>query len=157
MKFLRTVRLDVSDENVFPLAAQKDEWALTGTFAFSDVDPEALSKREILAFRNGWLGTESFGHSTFVLIDEITDKQFQSLVMRVAEYIFKYFGAPDMDLAIKAARGEAESAAGLCGHPFGTMLSIDRSFTDDGINERCHVIQNNNENTHTKIWSIIED
>lgn len=157
MKFPRTVRLDGSDENVFPLAAQKDEWALTGTFAFSDVDPDELSKKQILAFRNGWLGTESFGHSTFVSIQEISDKHYQSVVSSVADYIFKYFEAPDMNLAMKAARGEVEFAVELCDYPIGTMLSIERSFTDEGISERFHVIQNQNENTHTKIWSIVDD
>ena len=157
MKFLCTVRLDVSDENAFPLAAQTDEWALTGTFAFADTEPERLQKKEQLAFRNGWLGTNSFGRATFVLIKEISDEQYQLVVSRLAEYIFKYYGAPDIFVAIEAARREVEFAAGLCEHPIGTMLSIEREFTDNGISERFQVIQNQGEGMHAKIWSLVED
>jgi hypothetical protein len=157
LKFLSTIRLDVSDENVFPLAAKIDEWALTGTFIFSDINPVSLSKKEMLAFRNGWLGTKSFGHSTFVLIKEISEKQYQSVVSSLAEHIFKYYGAPDMDLAMKAARGEVEFAAELCDHPIGTMLSIERAFTDNDISESFRVVEKQKEKTHTKIWSIVDE
>ena len=43
MKFPRTIRLDVSDANAFPLAAQPEEWAGTGTFAFADAAPAAMT------------------------------------------------------------------------------------------------------------------
>lgn len=157
MKFLRTTRLDVSDENVFPLAASIDEWALTGTFIFSDVSPETLSNKEMLAFRNGWLGTDSFGHSTFVLIQEISNKQLQSVISSLADHIFKYYGAPNIELATKAAQSEVEFSAELCEHPIGTMLSIERTFSDRGITESFRVVQNQKETMHTKIWSIEED
>jgi len=157
LKFISTVRLDVSDENVFPFAAQAGEWALTGTFVFSDAEPEVLSKKEQLAFRNGWLGTNSFGRSTFVLIKEITDEQYELVVSRLAKYIFELYGAPNMNVATKAAHSEAAFAAGLCEHPIGTMLSIERAFTDDGISERFHLIQSQDNDMHAKIWSIVED
>ena len=41
MKLARTIRLDVSDTNVFTAAAKPGEWAVTGTFAFADSDPIA--------------------------------------------------------------------------------------------------------------------
>ncbi len=157
MKFLRTTRLDISDENVFPLAANIDEWALTGTFIYSDVSPESLSRKEMLAFRNGWLGTDSFGHSTFVLIQEISNEQLQSVISRLADYIFKNYGAPNLNLATKAAREEVEFSAELCEHPIGTMLSIDRTFSDKGITESFRVVQKQGGDVHTKIWSIVED
>ena len=96
MKFLRTVSLDVSDEKVFPLAAKSDEWALTGTFAFVDSVPEDLSKKERLAFRNGWLGTNSFGRATFALIKEISNEQYELVVLRLGEHIYKHYGAPNL-------------------------------------------------------------
>ena len=73
MKFPRTIRLDVSDANAFPLAAEPEEWAVTGTFAFADADPAAMTGKEQLAFRNGWLGTDSFGRSTFIQVSVIPD------------------------------------------------------------------------------------
>jgi len=157
LKFPRTIRLDVSDENAFPVAADAEEWALTGTFAFADAEPGALSNKEQLAFRNGWLGADSFGRATFVLVAEISDEQFEAVVLRLAEHIFEHYGAPDMLAAAEAARGEARYAADLCDHPIGTMLAIEREFTDDGVAERIRVIPQQDESMHAKIWSIVED
>ncbi len=72
MKFTRTIRLDPSDVKVFPLAAEPGEWAVAGTFAFADTEPAALSRKEQLAFKSGWLGTGSFGRSTLVQVVYIT-------------------------------------------------------------------------------------
>jgi hypothetical protein len=157
MKFPRTIRLDVSDENAFPLAAGAEEWALTGTFAFADADPAALSNKEQLAFRNGWLGADSFGRATFVLVAEISDEEYEAVVSRLAGHIFEHYGAPDMLAAAEAARGEARYAAGLCDHPIGTMLGIEREFTSDGVAERIRVIPKPDDGQHAKIWSIVED
>ena len=49
MKFPRTIRFDVSDANVFLLAAEPDEWAVTGTFTFADADPSGFTNKEQLA------------------------------------------------------------------------------------------------------------
>ena len=35
MKFLRTIRFDMSDDAVFERAAPPEEWAVSGAFAFS--------------------------------------------------------------------------------------------------------------------------
>ena len=96
MKFPRTLRFDVSDVNAFPLAAEPEEWAVTGTFAFADADPEAMSNKEQLAFKNGWLGIESFGRSTFVQVATIPDNQFDEAVRKLAQHLFERYGAPDM-------------------------------------------------------------
>jgi hypothetical protein len=157
LKFPRTVRLDVSDENTFPMAAEPEEWALTGTFAFADADASGLSNKEQLAFRNGWLGAKSFGRATFVLVAEISDEQFESVVLCLAGHIFENYGAPDMLAAAQAARGEALYAADLCDHPVGTMLAIEREFTDGGVTERIRVIPKQDEALHAKIWSIVDD
>ena len=59
MKLARTIRLDVSDTNVFTAVAKPGEWAVTGTFAFADSDPIAWTNKDKIAFRDGWMGTES--------------------------------------------------------------------------------------------------
>ena len=157
MKFPRTLRLDVSDVNAFPLAAEPEEWAVTGTFAFTDADPEAMSNKEQLAFKNGWLGIESFGRSTFVQVSTIPVEQFEEAVRRLAAHLFERYGAPDMLAATEAAKGEAEYAAGLCDHPAGTMLAIEREFTGKGVAERIKVIPKQDEGAHARIWSVEED
>jgi len=157
MKFPRTIRMDVSDVNVFPLAAEPDEWAVTGTFAFADADPATFSNKEQLAFKNGWLGTESFGRSTFVQVAVIPEAQFEEAVRRLAGHLHERYGAPNMLAAVAAAREEAEYAAGLCNHPAGMLLAIEREFTGDGVAERIRVIPKRDEGNHARIWSVVED
>ena len=157
MKFPRTIRFDVSDANVFPLAAEPDEWAVTGTFAFADTDPSAFTNKEQLAFRNGWLGTGSFGRATFVQVAEISEDEFEGVADRLCGHLLDHFGAPDKETALRAALGEAEYAAGLCDHPAGTLLSIEREFTDTGVAERIRVIPKKEDGQHAKIWSVVED
>ena len=59
--------------------------------------------------------------------------------------------------AVEAARQEAEYAADLCDHPAGTLLSIEREFTDEGVAERIGVVPKKDEGSHAKIWSVVED
>ncbi len=157
MKFPRTIRLDISDANAFPLAAEPEEWAVTGTFAFADTDPAAMTNKEQLAFRNGWLGTESFGRSTFVQVAVIPDSEFEDVVRKLAACLFERYGAPDMLVAADAAREEAEYTASLCDHSAGTMLAIERDFSDEGVTEKIRVIPAQGEGAHAKIWSVVED
>ena len=157
MKFPRTIRLDVSDINAFPLAAEPEEWAVTGTFAFADADPAEMTNKEQLAFRNGWLGIESFGRSTFVQVAVIPDNEFENVVRKLAARLFERYGAPDMLKAADAARQEAEYAASLCDHSAGTMLAIERDFSDQGVTEKIRVIPAQGEGAHAKIWSMEED
>lgn len=157
MKFPRTIRMDVSDANVFPLAAEPNEWAVTGTFAFAESNPAAFSNKERLAFASGWLGTESFGRATFVQVAVIPDEQFEAVVRRLAGHLHERYGAPDMLAAVAAAREEADDTAGLCDHPAGTLLAIEREFTEDGIAERVRVIPKRDDGAHARIWSVVED
>ncbi|MGH6905252.1 MAG: DUF6505 family protein, partial [Geminicoccaceae bacterium] len=43
LRFPRTIRFDASDESVFECAAAAGEWAVSGAFAFADVDPARLA------------------------------------------------------------------------------------------------------------------
>ncbi len=157
MKFPRTIQLDVSDINAFPLAAEPGEWAVTGTFAFADADPAAMTNKEQLAFRNGWLGIESFGRSTFVQVAVIPDSEFEDVVRKLAARLYERYGAPDMLVATDAARQEAMYAASLGDHSAGTMLAIERDFTDEGVSEKIRVVPAQGEGAHAKIWSVVED
>jgi len=157
VKFPRTVQFDISDKNTFPVVAEPEEWALTGTFAFADSEPQQLSNKEQLAFRNGWLGIGSFGFSTFVVVAEITQDQFETVISRIAGHLFEHYEAPDMLAAAKAARIEADYAANLCHHPLETILAIDREFTEEGIRERVRVISKQTDTMHAKIWAVVND
>jgi hypothetical protein len=160
MKFARTIRLDPSDANVYPVAAEPGEWAITGTFAYVDGEPEAWSNKQQLAFKSGWLGTGSFGRSTFVQVAVIPDAEFEETVRRIAGHLYQEYGAPDMMAALDAARLEAEDMVQLCDHAAGTLLSIEREFdANGGVHERVRVVPraDTDGGGHAQIWRFEED
>jgi hypothetical protein len=157
MKFPRSIRLDSSDQQVFHLAAAPGEWAVPGAFAFQGRDPTSFDSKDKLAFRSGWLGTESFGHATLVEVAEIEEAAFFQVVERLARHFVAHLGAPDLAAALPAARQQADDAAGLCDHKTGSLLALERDWTDEGIVERFRVIQPSRSKDHARIWEIVED
>ncbi len=140
MKFLRTVRLDLSDQNVFARAALPGEPAVTGSFAFADLDPQTLSPKGRQAFRNAWLGLDSFGHATLVEIAEVDERELDRAVERLAVLFVSDYGAPDMPAALPVAQDEVAYAASLCTYEPGMLLAIEREMTAEGIRERVHPV-----------------
>ena len=157
MKFPRSVRLDSSDLNVFDRAAEPGEWAVPGTFAFLERDPDSLGNKEQLAFQSGWLGTGSFGWASLVEIAEIDDDALQDVVGRLARHFVDHYGAPGIAEATPAARQEADYAASLCSHKNNTLLSLVREYSDEGIVERFRVIRPDRAQDHARIWEIETD
>ncbi|MEE8352291.1 MAG: DUF6505 family protein [Rhodospirillales bacterium] len=157
MKFPRTIRLDVSDVNAFPLAAEPEEWAVTGTFEFSDADPAAMTGKQQLAFKNGWLGLGTFGRSTFAQVADISDAEFEGAVHSLAQHLMDRYGAPDLAAATQAARDEALYTVELCIHPPNTLLAIEREFTEQGVAEKIHLIPKADDGAHAKIWTVSEE
>ena len=157
MKFPCVIRLDGSDPRVYSRAAEPGEPAVTGTFAFADVDPDALDRPDQLAFSGGWLGTESFGRATFVEVAEIGEPAFYQVVERLARHFVAHYGAPSVTEALPVARAECDYAADLCEHPVHTLLAIERAPDAQGVHERIKVIQPSRAEEHTKIWQIDED
>ena len=154
MKFARTVQMDASDQNVFENPAEPGEWAVTGTFEYADADPAGWSNKQQLAFKSGWMGLGGFGRSTFVQVAVVPDAQVEEAVRALAAHLFERYGAPDMLTAINAARQECEDMAALCDHPSGTLLAIERDFTDEGVAERVRVIPASGDGQHARIWGV---
>ena len=157
MKFPRTIRLDSSDLNVFPLAAEPGEWAVPGSFAFLGRDQAQLNAKERLAFRSGWLGTESFGRATLVAVAEIDEAEFFHVIERLARHFVDHHGAPDLAAALPVAREEADHAASLCEHDVHTLLAIEREHGEAGLVERYRVIRPDRARDHARIWKIVTD
>lgn len=157
MKLARTIRLDVSDANVFPLAAEPGEWAVTGTFAFADADPAAWDNKQKLAFRDGWLGLDSFGRASFVQVTTMTAANLEAATRQLAAHLFAAYGAPGMVDAMDAARREIEDMAVLCDHPVGTLLAIERQVDELAITERTRVVTPPSAEFHARIWSIEDE
>ncbi|MCP4329961.1 MAG: hypothetical protein GY791_16155 [Alphaproteobacteria bacterium] len=157
MRFPRTVQLDISDSHVYDAAAAPDEWAVSGSFVFAGADPESLIGKRRQAFARAFLGTSSFGWSTFVRVAEIQDEEYQGVLHALAIYAVERFGAPDIETALPAAREEAEFAAGLCDHKVNTLLCVERDFEDGDIIERFRTVEPPREAAHARIWTIVED
>lgn len=135
LKLPRTIRLDPSDTFVFVRAAEPGEWAVTGTFLFFGVDAAKLSGKERQAFRAGFLGVDSFGWSTLVVVTEATAEDRAAAVDRLAEQLVARCGAPDLETARAAAEEEIAFAQSLCDHPANTLLGIHRTSEDAGTRE----------------------
>lgn len=159
MLFPRVVRLDASDERVFERAARPGEWAVPGAFAFLDADTEKLAGKAQQTFRSGFLGTESFGWSTLVQIDEIRMFEYLAVIERLAAHLVEKYGAPSMEAARAAAQEEADFAASICDHPLHTLLALERRLGSEGVEESFRVVQppSGLDHERIKLWTIEDE
>jgi hypothetical protein len=135
LKLPRTMRLDASDTFVFPRAAEPGEWAVTGTFLFFGADVAKLAGKERQAFRAGFLGIDSFGWSTLVVVAQASPEERADAVERLAAQLVARCGAPDLDTARAAAEEEVAFAQSLCDHEPNTLLGLQRSCEGDSVRE----------------------
>jgi hypothetical protein len=141
MKLIRTIRLDPSDTFVFDRAAEPGEWAVTGTFMFSDNDPARLEGKARAAFRSGFLGVASLGWSTLVQVVEADDDARLAAIDTLAKQLVAHFGAPSVAEAVAAAEEEFEFAASLCNHPLDTLIAMHRSNDGGEIREAFRTLR----------------
>ncbi|MGU3537073.1 DUF6505 family protein [Methylobacterium sp. A54F] len=141
LKLPRTLRLDPSDTFVFARAAEPGEWAVTGSFLFVDADPAALSAKERAAFRSGFLGVDSFGFSTLVVVSEATEDERDGAVEALARHLVAQLGAPSLEAARAAAAEEVAEAASLCAPEVGAVIAMSRSAADGALTERFRTLQ----------------
>ena len=142
MRLARTIRFDDSDEQVFELPAQPDEWAISGTFEFSDWTKEMLTGKARQAFANGWLGLESFGRATFIATAKIEEAEYAALIDRLAAHFVTAFGAPDLDAARPVAEDELRFMREMCeDQDPNTILFVTREMVEDGVSESFQAIK----------------
>lgn len=140
MKLLRTIRLDPSDTFVFPRAAEPGEWAVTGSFLFWGRDPADFAGKERAAFRAGFVGVESFGFSTLVVVQPITTAERAIAVEALAHGLVTRLGAPDLDTARAAAEEEIAFSASLAQHDEGTLVALHRGVEDGELREQFRTL-----------------
>lgn len=157
MRFLRTIRLDASDRHVFDRAAEPGEWAVSGAFVFAAADPAVLTAKARQAFRNGFLGLESFGWSTLVSVATISEDDYTAAVEALARYLFDEFGAPSIEAARAAAGEEAAFARDLCEHEVNTLIAVEREIGENGVIERFRTVRRSEPGVHARIWTIVDD
>ena len=141
IKLARVIRLDDSDLNVFDRAGTVGEWAIAGTFAFSDWTEEQLTGKARQAFANGWLGLESFGRSTFVAVARDTAPARYGLVAALAAHFVERYGAQSVEAARHVAEAEIEQMVEMCSNQDdNTLLVVERSLEESGVRERFRII-----------------
>jgi len=141
LKLARVVRLDTSDDQVFPRAAPAGEWAISGGFEFSNWEEADLKGKSRQAFSNGWLGLGGFGRATFVAVSCITPGELGALEQRLAQHFVTIYGAPSEAAALPVAVQELEQMRDLVAeHDLNTLLVVSRSLTSAGVREQFRAI-----------------
>jgi Family of unknown function (DUF6505) len=157
MKLLRTIRFDNTDERVFEVAAEPEEWAVSGVFAYAQLEPAEVTGKTRQAFANGFLGVTSFGRSTFTVVAEANPGTREEIEARLAEHFVAHYGAPDLDAAMPAAREEVDFIAELCRDTLiNTVFAVRRTFDASGrIKEEFRTITPPaGEPRHARIWTV---
>lgn len=160
MKLLRTIRFDDSDTRVFDHAAQPDEWAVSGSSLFGDVRAEALTGKLRQAFANGFLGTATLGHATFVIVASTTEATADKMTSDLTRLLIERLGAPSLAEAESVAAAEVAFVAELCRElEVGRILAVSRSESDDGgISEQFHLVDAPREVSHDiRLWGVDDD
>jgi len=152
VKLLRTIRFDATDEKVFERAAGPDELAVACGFLFADDTPGTLIGKRRQAFRNGFLGLESFGFATFACVAEVPLSEHARAIELLAYRLFAELGAPDLETARAAAKGEVDFTAGLAARPVNTVIAVERELGEDGVVERFHIVPAPREKDHATVW-----
>lgn len=159
MKLLKTIHFDQTDNNVYDITAEGDEWAISGAFSFSSATEDDIRGKTKQAFTNGFLSLESFGRSTFATVSEIDEETQAKLVERLAQHFVEHYGAPAVKPALPIAQNELTFIADLCAeHPINTVFTVRRFFDDTGeIHEEYRTITPPSEPLHTRVWEIVEE
>ncbi|TKV69365.1 hypothetical protein FDP08_15275 [Marinobacter panjinensis] len=136
MKLARTLRLDISDENVYEQPAPSGEWAISGGFEFSNWTEADLKGKARQAFTNGWYSIESGGRASFVGVCNITEAELEQLRQTLAQTFVEFYGAPDIDAAYPVACEEIDQMRNMCeDFEENTLMMVSRTLTELGVEE----------------------
>lgn len=141
MNLARVIRLDESDVEVYADPAEPGEWAIPGTFAFSNWTEAEVTGKDGQAFAHGWLGLTSFGRASVVAVAPVTEAERVALVDILAFHFAEAWGAPGPEAARPVAEEEIAQMAGLCeGQEENTLIVLERALTDAGVKDRFRLI-----------------
>ena len=100
----------------------------------------------------------SFGYSTLVSVATASDSDIALLRSELVDHFISVYGAPDAQAAGTAADEEISFMAEICHeHKTGTLLSLQRSLTDEGIKEQFRALAKAESCAEQKIWQIVEE
>jgi hypothetical protein len=156
MHFLRSVQLDPSDLQVFEHAAEPGEWAVPGSFALLYIDPQTRDPKQREAFHHGFIGTDSFGHSSLVTVADISPVDLSGVIDRIVAHLRRHCDAPSDSAARRAAEEEVGFTLELSTHPVGTLIALQREAVDDGIEETYRTVSppQGVDHSRVRLWSM---
>ena len=158
MKLARTIRFDASDEHVFDQAAEEGQWAISGSFSFAHMRDEDITGKVKQAFANGFLAVPSFGYSTLVSVAKASEDDISQLRADLIDHFITCYGAPDEAAAGAVADDEIAFMADVCQeHKTGTLLSLQRKLTQEGIKEQFRSLAKADSCAEQQIWQIVEE
>ncbi len=141
MNFARVIRLDQSDVEVYREPAEPGEWAIPGTFAYSNWMEDDLTGKPAEEFKHGWLGLTSFGRASVVAVSAITEAERDALVDILAFHFTECWGAPHLDAARPVAEEEIAHMIEMCeGQAENTLITVERTLGPAGVNDRFRLI-----------------
>ena len=141
MNFARVIRMDDSDLNVFHTAAEPGEWAIPGTFAFSNWTEDDIAGKSRQEFAHGWLGLESFGRASVVAVTSISEAERGALVDILAFHFTEAWGAPHIEAARPVAEEEIAHMVQMCSDQTeNTLMVLERELTDAGVKDKFRLV-----------------
>jgi Family of unknown function (DUF6505) len=140
MQFLRSIRLDASDTRVFHRPAGPGEWSVPGSFALLDFDPHNRDPKLRESFRHGFVGIPSFGYTSLVSVADISPAELAGLIECITDHLCTCCGAPTRSAARNAAEEEVGFTLEIAAHPVGTLITVERELTDEGIGEAFRTV-----------------
>ena len=141
MKFARVIRLDQSDLEVFREAAEPGEWAIPGTFAYSNWTEAELTGKAAQEFAHGWLGLTSFGRASVVAVTAITEAERQGLVDILAFHFAEAWGAPSLEAARPVAEEEIGHMVQMCDDQAeNTLMVVTRELAEEGVRDSFRLV-----------------
>jgi hypothetical protein len=154
MKFLKTVRLDASDQEVFFLTrpAAEGEWCVTGGYAVCDIASggcsgvgcsknEAGSPRS-LACASSFVGVATHGRCTIAEVVEVDEASYRGIVEPLVRHCVDDLGTPIEADARRVAEEECIDTRELCeGFTPGVWITVRREPTEEDIGEHDQVLE----------------
>ena len=141
MKLARVIRLDESDLEVFEAPADPGEWAIPGTFAYSNWTEDDLTGKARQAFTHGWLGMTSFGRASVVAVAAITETERDDLIDLLAFHFTESWGAPSVEAARPVATEEITQMLALCeDQPDNTLIVVERALSPAGVRDKFRLV-----------------
>jgi hypothetical protein len=114
-KFLRAVRLDDSDDHLFPAhgAARDGEWVVTGGYAVCDF-VNAPKCRPPCHCESSFLALEARRRCSIAEVVEVSDDELEARTESLAWFLVRGWGAPSWDVARRVAEEEVRHTAEVC-------------------------------------------